>query len=136
MNKYHVIQWIDETDTNDIHSPVVRMIDQRLIPHEIKYNNYADVLGIANAIRTMVIRGAPAIGLAAGYGMAIAAVYGPPDLDSLRTQIASDAEVLKSARPTAVNLFWAIERMLKRLDDPALKSAGPQNEMSFEANAR
>jgi len=60
----------------------------------------------------MVIRGAPAIGLAAAYGLAVAAAYGPDEAGALRTYLAQEALVLRASRPTAVNLFWASERML------------------------
>jgi len=127
MISYHAIEWVDggkkdEVAPSHVTSPAVRMIDQRLIPHEIKYLEYTDASGVADAIRTMVIRGAPAIGLAAAYGLALAAVYGPQDPGALREHLAQDALILRASRPTAVNLFWAIERMLKRIADPAFDS--------------
>jgi methylthioribose-1-phosphate isomerase len=123
MITYHAIEWVDGVTPPGTPSPVVRMIDQRLIPHEISYIDYIDASGVADAIRTMVIRGAPAIGLAAAYGLAIAAEYGPQDTDALRENLIQSASILRASRPTAVNLFWAIERMLMRLTDPALDSA-------------
>jgi methylthioribose-1-phosphate isomerase len=132
MGSYDVIKWIDELAPGSDPSPAVRMIDQRLIPHEIKYNNYTDAPGVADAIRTMVIRGAPAIGLAAAYGLAIAAVYGPDDPVELRKTLNRDASLLRASRPTAVNLFWAIERMLKRIADPALDSAAAIRRVAVE----
>ncbi len=89
----------------------VVMIDQRRLPlHEefITCKTYEDV---ADAIRTMVIRGAPAIGVAAAMGVALGvAKAGGDDLDTQMTHI---CETLAKTRPTAVNLFWAIERMRK-----------------------
>jgi methylthioribose-1-phosphate isomerase len=125
MISYKAIEWIDEDKEGGLHpSPVVRMIDQRLIPHEIAYIDFVDAAGVADAIRTMVIRGAPAIGLAAAYGLAVAAECGPGDARALRAYLAQQAVILRASRPTAVNLFWAIERMLTRIADPSLEDAG------------
>jgi len=124
MITYKAIEWLDEINVKKLHpSPVVRMIDQRHIPHEIAYIDYTDAAGVADAIRTMVIRGAPAIGLAAAYGLAVAAAYGPEEPGALKAYLALEAVVLRASRPTAVNLFWASERMLKRIADPTLDSA-------------
>ena len=71
----------------------------------------------------MVIRGAPAIGAAAAYGLAAEAAHAPEtDPAALRAALAEAGETLRQARPTAVNLFWAVERMLALLGDPALDS--------------
>ncbi len=116
---YHAIEWCPGADGK----PVVRMIDQRLIPEQLKTLDYIDFEAVAAAIRDMVIRGAPAIGLAAGYGLALAAVRGPDDPGCLRETLAQAAATLRAARPTAVNLGWALDRMLARLSDPALATA-------------
>lgn len=116
MSAFHSITWIDE-------SGIVRMLDQRLLPHETVYNDYVTAEGVAEAIRSMVIRGAPAIGAAAAYGLAAAAVHTTAENTAdLRAELAEAADVLRQARPTAVNLFWAIERMMNALADPALDS--------------
>ncbi len=90
------------------------MIDQRRLPAAVDIltlENYADV---AKAIREMSIRGAPAIGAAAGFGLALAAVRSSTsNAQDLWQALTTAAEVLRSTRPTAVNLHWAIERMLK-----------------------
>jgi methylthioribose-1-phosphate isomerase len=93
----------------------VRMIDQRLLPRREVIRTYRDYRGVAEAIRTMVIRGAPAIGVAAAMGAALA-VKG---FASKRAQarFAQAAKVLKATRPTAVNLAWAIERMARVLEE-------------------
>jgi methylthioribose-1-phosphate isomerase len=122
MKAYKAIEWLDDIKVKKHPSPAVRMIDQRHIPYEIAYIDYTDAAGVADAIRTMVIRGAPAIGLAASYGLAVAAAYGPEEPGALRTHLTQEAAVLRASRPTAVNLFWAIERMLKRIADPKLDS--------------
>ncbi len=87
----------------------VVMIDQRKLPSEETFITCRDHLEVADAITTMVIRGAPAIGCAAAMGVAIGAIRAPDDeLDSSFDQICED---LAATRPTAVNLFWAIDRM-------------------------
>ena len=110
--------------TIEWHAGVVKMIDQRLLPGQFVVNQYTDYRDVATAIRTMVIRGAPAIGAAAGFGMALAALHSPAtDRPALLRDLEDAAQVLRASRPTAVNLFWAIERMLRRAGDASL--AGP-----------
>ncbi len=112
MSTYRSIEWKDG---------VVRLLDQRLIPHETVYVDYADYRDVATAIREMVIRGAPALGAAAAYAMALAAVHSQAaDAASLRAELAQAAAVLRTARPTAANLFWAIQRVMDRAADPGL----------------
>ena len=110
--------------TIEWHAGVVKMIDQRLLPGQFVVNQYTDYRDVATAIRTMVIRGAPAIGAAAGFGLALAALHSPAtDRPALLRDLEDAAQVLRASRPTAVNLFWAIERMLRRANDASL--AGP-----------
>jgi methylthioribose-1-phosphate isomerase len=91
----------------------VKMIDQRILPlvfRIVSYDRYEDV---ATAIADMVVRGAPAIGAAGGFGMALAALQSPAvDRDSLLIDLAQAKETLDAARPTAVNLSWGTARML------------------------
>jgi len=63
MTSFHTIKWLD--------SGLVSMIDQRKLPHDVIYNEYQDPAAVAGAIKDMVIRGAPAIGAAAAYGLAL-----------------------------------------------------------------
>ncbi len=79
----------------------LHLIDQRLLPSTTAWVTCNTAAEVADAIAAMVVRGAPAIGVAAAYGMAIAARTGEPDA---RARLAA-------SRPTAVNLFWALERM-------------------------
>jgi methylthioribose-1-phosphate isomerase len=99
----HTIEWTDAG---------VVMLDQRLLPTEETYNTYTDHRGVADAIRSMVIRGAPAIGIAAAMGIALGVKNANPktvaEMDALFNQICAD---IRATRPTAVNLFWAVERM-------------------------
>ena len=82
----------------------LQLLDQRLLPNEEKWIDCADEREVATAIRDMVVRGAPAIGVAAAFGMALAAKKGH--------DLAAAAALLKRSRPTAVNLAWAVDRML------------------------
>jgi len=91
---------------------VLKMIDQRLLPTEEVWLEYTDYEAVAEAITTMVVRGAPAIGVAAAFG----AAFGARDIeasgyDGFKKQFAKVCEVLGATRPTAVNLFWALQRM-------------------------
>jgi methylthioribose-1-phosphate isomerase len=96
---------------------VVRMIDQRLLPTEFRLVEYTDYRQVAQAIRTMVIRGAPAIGAAAAFGMALAAQQSQArDRDGMLVDLKAAADVLLAARPTAVNLSWAVARLLRRVE--------------------
>ncbi len=94
----------------------IEMIDQRILPGRIEYPGYDSAAGVAEAIRSMVIRGAPAIGCAAAYGIAVEALRlaARPQADFARG-LETAFEILAASRPTAVNLFWALDRMRKLL---------------------
>jgi len=107
MSHYIVIEWKDG---------LVRMLDQRLLPQQVIYIETPSYHDVAEAIRNMTIRGAPSIGVAAAYGMALAAVHSPAaDGAALRADLEQAAEVLRAARPTAANLFYAVDRVLGRV---------------------
>lgn len=92
----------------------VRMIDQRLLPGEFKVVAYSDYHQVATAIQEMVVRGAPAIGATAAFGLALAAQQSDAQVSTaLRADLRNAAEVLQEARPTAVNLAWALKRVLR-----------------------
>ncbi|MCB0210660.1 MAG: S-methyl-5-thioribose-1-phosphate isomerase [Anaerolineae bacterium] len=92
----------------------LNMIDQRQLPQNFEVAAFTDYHDVAVAIREMAVRGAPAIGAAAAFGLALAAQQSNA---AQRTELLRDLEtaaaLLRSTRPTAVNLFWAIERMLR-----------------------
>ena len=88
----------------------VVMIEQRLLPNQEIYNTYTTVEEIAEAIKTMVIRGAPAIGVAAAMGIAIG-VKNLVSTKNLEENFNNICQIIHDTRPTARNLFWAIERM-------------------------
>ncbi len=98
----------------DYERNLVKMIDQRKLPTVLEVVEFTDYNNVASAIREMYIRGAPAIGGAAGFGMALAAQQSSaPNREALLHDLAAAAEILRATRPTAVNLFWSIERMLR-----------------------
>jgi methylthioribose-1-phosphate isomerase len=92
----------------------VVMIDQRRLPDEEVYVRCRDHVQVAAAIKDMVIRGAPAIGVAAAMGIAAGVARSAAEGDALRRELETICEDLRVTRPTAVNLFWAIERMRNR----------------------
>ena len=98
------------------------MIDQTLLPGELKILEITDYKLIAEAIRSLRIRGAPAIGIAGAYGLALAAnQYDKNDVNELTAQIQDAAKFLISTRPTAVNLSWAIKKLLNKVKESSLK---------------
>lgn len=99
-----MIQTIEWTDKG------VVMIDQRMLPIQEVYNTYQTVEEVADAIKTMVIRGAPAIGVAAAMGIAIG-MKNLTSSENLDDNFARICQIIHDTRPTARNLFWAIERM-------------------------
>jgi methylthioribose-1-phosphate isomerase len=93
----------------------VVMLDQRRLPAEEVSYTYTDYRDVAKAIREMVIRGAPAIGVAAAMGAALGVVHSPAkSVETLRDEFAEICNTLAKTRPTAVDLFWALERMKRR----------------------
>ncbi len=97
-------RWVESGDGPG----VLELLDQRLLPHVEIWLSYDLYAGVADAIRDLVVRGAPAIGVAAGYAIALAARRGD-DLDAAAT-------TLKAARPTAVNLAWAVDQVCASSD--------------------
>ncbi len=100
------IQWTPEG---------VVMLDQRRLPIEVIHHKYADYREVARAIREMVIRGAPAIGVAAAMGVALGVERSTAgSVDELQAEFPVICDALARTRPTAADLFWAIERMKQR----------------------
>jgi methylthioribose-1-phosphate isomerase len=116
---FATIEWTDHG---------VRMIDQTLLPAQEVYRTYTDYQGVAEAIRSMVIRGAPAIGVAAAMGIALGISKSTAStVDTLRAEFDEIARTISQTRPTAVNLFWAVERM-RRVFESALAETGSKSE--------
>src|SRR6266446_473735 len=109
------IQWTDRG---------VIMLDQRRLPAEEISHTYTDYREVARAIREMVIRGAPAIGVAAAMGVALGVLHSEAkSIQELRTEFPQICEVIAKTRPTAVDLFWAIERMKSLFAELTAKSS-------------
>lgn len=104
------VRWNDETRT-------LELLDQLLLPSSVVYRTHETESEVSDSIGRMIVRGAPAIGIAAAFGMVLA-VSASPDRD--RLQRAADS--LKNARPTAVNLAWAVDRMLATASETADES--------------
>jgi methylthioribose-1-phosphate isomerase len=93
----------------------VKMIDQTALPIRFSYVTYSTPEQVATAIRTMVVRGAPAIGVAAAMGLALAAKRSNAvRLPDLIRDMEASAAILRSTRPTAVNLFWGVDRVMRK----------------------
>ena len=103
-----VLEWTDNS---------LKVLDQRLLPETIKFEEYTDATGVTEAIRSMQVRGAPAIGIAAAYGVALSVMQHYADSDpGWQSKVAIDMQQLASSRPTAINLFWALKIMQQVLD--------------------
>jgi len=111
------------------------MIDQRILPAEFEYISYTTANQVADGIRDMVVRGAPAIGCAAAYGVALAALnLKDTSRDEFAKGMEEAFEVLAQSRPTAINLFWAIDRMRKKMNESEGSSKEIANVLLDEAH--
>jgi len=100
----------------------VKWLDARLIPWEEVYRETTDYNRIAKAIKDMEIRGAPAIGVAAAFGMALAAIWSKAEtVEKLVKELEKAKRVLESTRPTAYNLFWALNRIWQKVKEGVQK---------------
>src|SRR5438045_8452961 len=98
--------------TIDLQDDVIVMVDQRKLPAQEVYVRCRTAPEVAKAIRTMVIRGAPAIGVAAAYGLALGAKRSTAKgTKQFAVDFQKTCDLMAATRPTAVNLFWAIDRM-------------------------
>lgn len=112
MSELRTVEWVNGQ---------VRMIDQTRLPDRFVYVRFKDYRQVSKAIKEMVVRGAPAIGVAAAMGMALAAHSNRRrSRDRLFKELEAAAEVLRASRPTAQNLFWAVDRILQRAHDTSL----------------
>jgi methylthioribose-1-phosphate isomerase len=108
VEKVYALEW-----TGD----VLKVLDQRVLPETIRYDEYKEAGGVAESIRTMRVRGAPAIGIAAAYGVALSVMqHYSSSSDDWQQKVAEDMQRLADSRPTAVNLFWALQLMQEVLD--------------------
>ena len=112
-SKIKTIEWISSKN-------VSRMVDQLVIPYEYKLVDIKTSNEMFNAIKTMIVRGAPAIGIAGAHGMALSAIElskKTKDRKEFLSLLKEKAEFLKSARPTAVNLMWAVDKQYNLVKD-------------------
>jgi methylthioribose-1-phosphate isomerase len=109
--------------TIEWHDDCVRMIDQRKLPARVSWFTCRGYRDVIRGIREMVIRGAPAIGVAAGMGLALAGrSIRTKDHDAFRRRFTEAADEMAAARPTAVNLRWAVDRMRRVVEEGAGRS--------------
>lgn len=109
MTEEKTIWWNDENSS-------VMLIDQTLLPTEYKVIEITEVSRLADAIRRLEVRGAPALGVAGAFGVALSAARCVSDVEFDET-VASDAALLKSTRPTAVNLAWGVDKVLRSMEN-------------------
>ena len=114
----HALVWQDKQ---------LSVLDQRQLPEQVHYDIFSTAPEVAEAIKTMRVRGAPAIGIAAAYAVALS-VQQHYSIDNAdwRQQVVAEVQILAASRPTAVNLFWALSIMQEKL---ALIHASPVEEM-------
>lgn len=118
MSELRTVEWVNGR---------VRMIDQTRLPYKFAYVSLNDYRQVARAIKEMVVRGAPAIGVAAAMGLALAAnANRGKDKEQFMHELQTASEVLRRSRPTAWNLFWAIDRIVRT----AQSTKGGPNEMA------
>ena len=103
---FETLKWIGDT------GGCLELINQRLLPAEFKKMRCQTIEQLYDAIQTLTVRGAPAIGVAAGYGICLAMQsFGGDELKNAVSHLEKSADYLAGSRPTAVNLFWALDRM-------------------------
>ncbi len=101
----------------------VVMVDQTKLPNELVYVTYDDYRDVAQAIKNLVVRGAPAIGVSGAFGLALAARQsGASDASQLLRDLRTAATVLAATRPTAVNLKWGLDKIMRVAEDAAASS--------------
>jgi methylthioribose-1-phosphate isomerase len=105
---FPVVAWADQA--------AVRLIDQTLLPGRLSFRDCTTIDDLAQAIRSLTVRGAPAIGIAAAYGLVLSCHLGRRAGEqgvALAERLQRDRAALAATRPTAVNLFWALDRMAR-----------------------
>jgi len=123
VGAYHSLQF---------HNGILRILDQRALPLNTIYRDLTSVSDVVDAIRTLAVRGAPAIGAAAAYGLVLALGETPGG----RERLAAAADELQAARPTAVNLKWALSRVMARVESATSLSQNALRQVVLdEANA-
>lgn len=109
MAVYKSIEWLD----ND---KAIRVLDQSILPAKVEYKTCRNVTDIEEVIRNMVVRGAPLIGVTAAFGLVLAAYQQVSrEVETIQQSVNEADKLLRASRPTAVNLFWALDEMAKRV---------------------
>jgi len=121
------MSWCKNVRTIEWKDGTVTIIDQRKLPNEEVRLELKNSEEMAFAIKEMLVRGAPLIGVSAAYGLALAAYHSKAKTrEDLMTELETAAKLLRTTRPTAVNLFWAIDRVL----DVAKKTSGTKEDLA------
>lgn len=116
------------------HQGRVRMVDQRRLPHYLEFMDFDEHQQVAQAIREMVVRGAPAIGAAGALGLALAAQNSTAiTREELAQDVETAAQELRAARPTAINLSWGLDRLLALVHDTHLQTPSELREAILRA---
>src|SRR5205823_1164213 len=123
MSTPHTIEWVGGADG------FVRLIDQTLLPTTLAFLDCRTPGQVWEAIRSLRVRGAPAIGVAAALGTVLG-VQGHTDPGTYRGRLHEVTAYLRTSRPTAVNLFWALERMERRLEQEMAASSSARPEVA------
>lgn len=106
---FDVIQWCNTS---------IRYLDQRKLPHSVSYIETSDYREIISAIKSLAIRGAPLIGIAAAYGIALASIsFRETNIEQAKSELLNICNEFESSRPTAVNLFWTIDQARKIISE-------------------
>ena len=124
----------------------VVMIDQTKLPNELVFVEYSDYHDVANAIKTLIVRGAPAIGVSGAFGLALAALQSKATTkDQLLSELESARKILYETRPTAVNLAWGLDKIMQvakqanevsQIKDLIVKTAQEMAEDDIKINMR
>ncbi len=118
------VQWKDNC---------VCILNQKVLPQEVQFVNCADYACVAAAIRDLTVRGAPAIGVTAALGIALGSrQFSGNNIEEFHTHMAKVCDILAATRPTAVNLFWAVDRMKQVLSQSSLDTVDDYQERLLE----
>ncbi len=127
FGEMRTIEWIQESNT-------VRMIDQRWLPARLDYLHCKSAAEVAEAIRSMAIRGAPALGVAGAFGIALDALRGEfQTIGEMNERLQRSADQLIRSRPTAVNLAWGVKRIMEVVGNSSLSVDKLQKRILAEA---
>lgn len=117
-SEFSPIRWTNHT---------LELLDQRILPLASEWLTFTDAVSVAAAIREMIVRGAPAIGITAAYGVVLSALQHRSSLEQGDHQaILADIQTLADSRPTAINLFWALDKMKAALAKNSIETLAQQ----------